>query len=436
MSNTLTLSSDELISLITNVESILYNSINTETSNKDKRYNQYLNIIDADNLNLLTRIFNYNIDKCWQYNIMLYCILTNHYEILDFLLDNGFDINVYNVNYNIIYGIIKHNGTLEMIEHAIFRGALINPKIELYHPIISCILNNNIDYMNIISFFMNQPDFELNKIYNINNETLLILAVKFRYFDLAKIILTLYKQKYSVEETYNYVNHRSLLNLTCLEIAGTLENYDIIKFLLNNYAEIPVNKLLYMRSNIIKIHSYWSSKLNKNVIFLINKQITLNEFIQLIMIKSCNDFLTWNVDLLTSLYNLKYNHTIILKAIHKCCDNSMSHDIDSVSFLCKKIWEHQCASKIQSIVKKYILRIKSDIMRNNVMKIQKWYRHKYYSSVLYKENCSICLELLIKNKCYKFDCNHFCHINCFAQWRKEKNICPCCRNIVNLPVKC
>lgn len=433
--STLTLSHDELLNLITNVESVLYNSIDS-ISIKNKRYNEYLSIIDTNNLDLLVKTFNYTLDKHSEYNIILYCILTKHYEILDFLLDNGFDINVYDINYNIIYGIIRYNGTLEMIEHAILRGALINPKNELYHPITACLSSNNADAMNIISFIMEQPDFELDKIYNIYNETLLVIAIKYKYFNIAKLILTRYMQKYSILETYNYINHRSLLNSNCLEVAGLTENYDIIKFLLDNYVSLPINKLIYKTNGIIKIYSHWSCKLNKPIHFLINKKLTFNEFIQLIMIKPCNDFLKWDINLLNSLYNLKYNHNIILKAINKCCVDGMSHDIDSVSYLCKKIIEQQCITKIQTVVRKYLSRIKFDITRHNIMKIQSWYRHKYYLPILNKEKCSICLELLITNKCFKFKCGHFCHINCFTQWRKEKNICPCCRNVVNLPIKC
>lgn len=428
----LNVSQNDLMNIIMNMDSMLNDA--TRLLN-NKRYNEYLNYIDDNNLDLIIKHFNYQRDKSLQYNLLLYCILTERYEILDFFLDNGCDINSYDVNNNIIYGIVKHNGTLTMIEHAMLRGALITPIIELYHPIITCLSSNNVEYMNIITFIFEQSDFQLNKIYSIYNETLLIIAIKYKFFDIARLIIDKYKQLYP-DDLYNYINHRSLINSNALDVAAFSGSYDIIRLLLNNSAEIPTNRILYKTNGIIRIYSYWSINKCKNVYFLINKKITLNEFIQLIMVKPCNDFLKWNVDLLNDLYKLPYNHELILRAINKCCIDSMSHDIDSVSYLCKKLFESHCATKIQNVVRKYLMQIRFDNIRYYTMKIQAWYRHKYYLPTLNKENCSICLELLAEDECYKFTCGHFCHINCFTQWRKEKNICPCCRKLVILPLKC
>ncbi|AYV77956.1 MAG: NCLDV major capsid protein [Edafosvirus sp.] len=44
-----------------------------------------------------------------------------------------------------------------------------------------------------------------------------------------------------------------------------------------------------------------------------------------------------------------------------------------------------------------------------------------------KDECSICLDIILKETCHQLECNHRYHYNCILDWYGQSNLCPNCR---------
>ena len=317
----------------------------------------------------------------------------------------------------------------------------------LHFPIINTVkIVNNINKEFLIHLINRDVDLLVS---DKNNYTVIMYLAKSNEPNLIKFYFGRIKSKYSKPEYIKYLNKKNNFNQTTLEILAQYDKFSEMKYLLSEGAELPCkNRIIETKYDYKKI-----IYITPTDYVLISHEMNLNEFYNKIskMTTSCMEWKSYlTMRNIVKIYHLTYNQSDIIKSISDCCATNFSHDIDSISFICKSYQEEKAAKLIQKWYN--IIKDKTQSPEKDAVKIiQKYWRRKKNNTYLQENFCGICFNILSEKRscellpdCFNIlskersckllpDCKHFYHSTCINTWRAHKNTCPACRKTIVTP---
>lgn len=382
----------------------------------------FRNLVINNHLDGIIDLINFETDKAHFHDYLYISFEERNDEIFNFLLQNGIDINTENEKGETILYLFSKTASLIKIKRLLAYGALIDLTETFYHPVIATLIDKKVNEK-VFYYYLSQR-INLNVV-DKNNETILMKLIKKKQTNLIYYFCTKYLKMYGKQKFREFLCIKNQSYQTSLDIAATVDEFDIIKYLIVKGS--IYTKIIETKNGYHKIINLSKQPQSTRWIAIINCNMDFNMFTKKIMITTCPEWCK-GTNLLTfrKLYNLPYPKTTIVKWANYCCQNHISHDQDSINHFCRKEIIEISTKKIQQIFQKRKKRTKK---MGAILKIQKNYRRHFYKRFL-QEDCSICGIILNNSNCYKLPCGHILHAFCINRWRRESNSCPYCRKII------
>jgi len=408
--------------------SVLYNldSIDFFVRTYDRILHKFKTLLREDKINEIYEFVS-TINEFENYDTLFDCFRiaceNEKYDIIDYFINNlNFNVNKENSKCEtILYILAELDRNANIIEYLIEEyDAHVNPANTIYIPLLNCFSNHFCK--NNFKILMNYAyDMDLNMV-DYNNTTILYNLIPFNNIEAIKLLCDIYIEKYNFNQFKKWVAYNK-----SIEHCFNHNLIPIAKYLINLTREIPQKMFLTKQGKFEVINII-------NNIKIIKHNPTFNEFYIIYSKITVSIWDPINLNIIRGLYNLAnfYAFDEIYKAIHECIKYNYNIDADAVKLFIVKAKKEHITKTLQCIYR-YNKRKQINPPKNISIKIiqKKWRRRKYLRKS--KENCNICFEYLITEKCKLLSCKHIFHTSCISVWRSLSNICPNCRKPINTP---